>query len=350
VILSAADPSAIAQAARVLANGGLVGMPTETVYGLAARADDTQAVRTIFAAKGRPLDHPLIVHVADLAAVDWFAQTTNPLTRRLMERAWPGPVSVVLPRRAGVAEAAAAGQPSVALRCPAHPVAQALLRACEALGIPGLAAPSANRFGRVSPTTAQHVADEFGQALLVLDGGPCAEGIESAIVDARGPQPRLLRPGSVPREHLEALLDAPVLWADAASPRLSGSLEAHYAPAAKLVLLPATARSQTLQALVREQGVGRVAWWRREPGAGPAAGPTDTVVSGLGDVRAMPDNPSGAAHELFAQLRRWDAAGYPVIAVDEPPAGSAWDGVRDRLRRAAAASAPVTTPEPRDKT
>ncbi len=194
------DAVALAEAAATLRAGGLVGLPTETVYGLAADATNPTAVAKIFAAKGRPSDHPLIVHVADAGGVGHFAASVPGFAQRLMAAFWPGPLTLILPRRPEVAAAAAGGQDSVGLRCPAHPVAQALLRACAEMGVPGLAAPSANLFGRVSPTTAAHVLGEFGSDLLVLDGGPCRVGIESTIVDCSRGVPVLLRPGQLTPE------------------------------------------------------------------------------------------------------------------------------------------------------
>ncbi len=189
------DPQAILEAARRIQAGELVGFPTETVYGLGADASNDDAVAGIFAAKGRPANHPLIVHVADAAQVGDYAASVPPFAARLMQAFWPSPLTVILPRREGIASAAAGGQDSIGLRCPAHPVALAFLKACRT----GVAGPSANRFGRVSPTTAQHVAGEFGDALLVLDGGPCAVGIESSIVDCTRGRPVLLRPGVLTR-------------------------------------------------------------------------------------------------------------------------------------------------------
>ncbi|MEP6589164.1 MAG: L-threonylcarbamoyladenylate synthase, partial [Polaromonas sp.] len=189
MILPGTDPQAILEAARRIQAGGLVGFPTETVYGLGADASGDDAVAGIFAAKGRPSDHPLIVHVADASQVNDYASSVPPFAARLMQSFWPGPLTVILPRREGVAAAAAGGQNSIGLRCPAHPVALAFLKACLELGVSGVAGPSANRFGRVSPTTAAHVNQEFGDELLVLDGGPCAVGIESSIVDCTRGRP-----------------------------------------------------------------------------------------------------------------------------------------------------------------
>lgn len=191
MILSGTDPQAILEAARRIQAGELVGFPTETVYGLGADASSDKAVAGIFAAKGRPSDHPLIVHVADAAQVNDYAASVPPFAARLIKAFWPGPLTVILPRKPGVAAAAAGGQDSIGLRCPSHPVALAFLKACNT----GVAGPSANRFGRVSPTTAQHVQQEFGDGLLVLDGGPCEVGIESSIVDCTRGRPVLLRPG-----------------------------------------------------------------------------------------------------------------------------------------------------------
>jgi tRNA threonylcarbamoyl adenosine modification protein (Sua5/YciO/YrdC/YwlC family) len=211
MILDGTLPESIAAAARAVRSGALLGLPTETVYGLAADASSDAAVAQIFAAKGRPSDHPLIVHVADASGIAHFAREVPGFAQKLVDAFWPGPLTLILPRRPGVATAATGGQDSVGLRCPAHPVAHAVLQACAApgdgpeLGGPpvwGLAAPSANRFGRVSPTTAQHVQDELGADLLVLDGGPCDVGIESTIVDCTRGVPVLLRPGAITREQI----------------------------------------------------------------------------------------------------------------------------------------------------
>jgi L-threonylcarbamoyladenylate synthase len=319
-----AQAADIAAAAAHLAQGELLAFPTETVYGLGARADDDAAVARIFAAKGRPADHPLIVHVADASAAAHFAASLNEPARRLMAAFWPGPVTLIVPRRAGVAAAAAGGQASIGLRLPAHPLAQALLAAAARLGVPGVAGPSANRFGRVSPTTAAHVVDEFGPALWVLDGGPCAVGIESAIVDCTRERPALLRPGQLGRERLEAALGQPLAEPDAASPRASGTLESHYAPSAPVQLLPTADLAARL---------------RHGPPAGPGqgVGVYSRLPAGPGWVyRPMPDDAAAVAHDLFGVLRELDAAGVAAIWVEAPPPDAAWDGIRDRLQRAAA--------------
>ena len=309
MILDGSLPESVAAAARALRDGALLGLPTETVYGLAADASSDTAVAQIFAAKGRPIDHPLIVHVADASGIAHFAREVPAFAQALVDAFWPGPLTLILPRLAGVATAATGGQDSVGLRCPAHPVAHAVLQACAApgdgpeLGGPpvwGLAAPSANRFGRVSPTTAQHVQDELGEALLVLDGGPCGVGIESTIVDCTRGVPVLLRPGAITRTQIAAACGIKPLSKDelpALTPRASGTLEAHYAPAAKVRLMDARALQTGLDLLGAE----------------------------------------AAAQQLFAALRSFDDTGVRLIWIETPPDTPDWEGVRDRLQRAAAA-------------
>jgi L-threonylcarbamoyladenylate synthase len=317
------DPVALADAVASLAAGQLVAFPTETVYGLGARADDDAAVAGIFAAKGRPSDHPLIVHVGDASAAGEFAGGWPVLAQRLAEAFWPGPVTVIVPRLGGLGAAAAGGQPSIGLRCPDHPVARALLQAAAAAGVRGIAAPSANRFGRVSPTTAAHVRDEFGDGLTVLDGGPCAAGIESTIVDCTRARPVLLRPGVLARAALEAALGESLLDADAAAPRASGTLASHYAPSARVRLLDGAELAARLAAGGVPRGVG--VYSRRAMLLPPG------VIR-----RAMPDGAVAAAQALFADLRAFDADGVEELWVEAPPADADWEGVRDRLQRSAA--------------
>jgi L-threonylcarbamoyladenylate synthase len=326
VLLDGRDDSAIERAAATLVAGELVAFPTETVYGLGARADDDAAVAKVFAAKGRPADHPLIVHVAEPSDGIVFASQRPLAARRLIDAFWPGPLTVIVPRALGMAAAAAGGQDTIGLRCPAHPVARTLLAAVRRHGVLGVAAPSANRFGRISPTRAAHVVAEFGDALPVLDGGDCDVGIESSIVDCSGAHPVLLRPGMIVRERLEAVLGEALRAPDAASPRAPGTLESHYAPRAKLRLMPAAMLNTALQML----GTGplKLAVYSRTVPL-PARSPLRH--------RAMPAEADRAAHELFAALRELDADGVDLIWVEEPPAEPAWDGVRDRLQRAAAA-------------
>jgi len=325
-ILDGTDTAAIQRAAAELAAGELVAFPTETVYGLGARADDDAAVDKIFAAKGRPADHPLIVHAADVAGARAFASDWPASAQRLADAFWPGPLTVIVPRRDGMGAASAAGQDSIGVRCPSHPVALALLQAAAALGVAGVSGPSANRFGRISPTRAAHVHEEFGDALTIVDGGDCQMGIESAIVDCSRAQPALLRPGVLTRAQIEAALGAPLRAPGADAPRASGTLEAHYAPRAKLRLMSAEQLRDALDVLPKS-AVNPVAVYFR------------TVVPGRAAraARPMPDNPIAAAHELFAALRELDASGARLIWVETPPDAPAWEGVRDRLRRAAAA-------------
>ena len=323
--------AAVRAAARTLADSGLVAFPTETVYGLGARADDDRAVAAIFVAKGRPADHPLIVHVAGPEQAAHFASDIPPVAQRLIAVFWPGPLTLIVPRRPGMADAAASGLATIGLRCPAHPVARELLAAARALGVPGVAAPSANRFGRISPTTAQHVREDLGAALSVLDGGACEVGIESAIVDCSRGHPVLLRPGAIAREALAAAAGEALRAPDLNAPRASGTLEAHYAPRARLHLAPATALQSGVEETTRS-AEGRVAVYSRSA----------PQQMGLADVsrflwRRMPDEASAAAHELFAVLRELDRPDTAHIWVEEPPATPAWEGVRDRLQRAAAA-------------
>jgi L-threonylcarbamoyladenylate synthase len=318
------DAAALRHAAERLAAGALVAFPTETVYGLGARADDDIAVAAIFSAKGRPADHPLIVHLAEPAAIDEFAQPPGEIAAALIARFWPGPLTLILPRLAGRGAAAAAGLPTIGLRCPSHPVARAWLHECARLGVTGVAAPSANRFGRVSPTTAAHVAQEFGPDLLVIDGGPCSVGIESAIVDCTRDAPALLRPGSLDRRALERALGRPLSAGDALSPRAPGTLAAHYAPRAKVVLLDTAALRLAL------------AGGRLPPGLAVYSRLVPPAAAGLG-YRPMPGDAWAVAHELFAVLRQFDASGAALIWVEQPPPEPEWDGVRDRLTRAAAA-------------
>ncbi len=330
MIRDARDPDAIAEAVRRLAAGELVAFPTETVYGLGADAGNDAAVAKIFAAKGRPADHPLIVHVADAAGAQAFAAELPPFAQRLAQAFWPGPLTLILPRQPGIGRAASGGQDSIGVRCPSHPGAQALLRACAEArpAVLGLAGPSANQFGRVSPTTAAHVQDEFGEGLLVLDGGPCDVGIESAIVDCTRGRPVLLRPGVLTREQIEAACGEPLRSPEdlaQAAPRASGTLESHYAPRARVRLMDAAALQSALDVLGAD--AAKIAVYARAT----LRTPSRKLLQ-----RRMPDDAARAARELFAVLRELDEQGVALIWVETPPAGPEWEGVRDRLGRAAA--------------
>ncbi len=327
------DPVVIAEAAEALAAGELVAFPTETVYGLGARADDDAAVARIYAAKGRPAGHPLIVHVAEAASARPFCAAWPDLAQRLVAAFWPGPMTVIVPRADGMAAASAGGQATIGLRCPSHPVALALLRAAAARGVPGIAAPSANRFGRLSPTQAAHVVAELGTELRVLDGGDCDVGIESTIVDCSRGRAVLLRPGSLTRGAIEAVLGQPLEDRDVGAPRASGTLASHYAPRAKVRLMaPGMLRSALhllanppSDATARNSAVALAVYSRLPVPSGSAVA-----------HQVMPPRADLAAHELFTVLRRFDDLGAQLIWVEEPPAGPEWDGVRDRLWRACA--------------
>lgn len=326
-ILDASSQDAIERAADALAAGEVVAIPTETVYGLAVDAAEPQAVRKLFALKERPAAHPLPVLVADAAAAQHFAASVPPAAEKLMAAFWPGALTLVLPRRDGVADEAAGGQSSIALRSSSHPATQRLLAACAARGIQGLACPSANRFGRISSTQAAHVAAEFGDALPVLDGGACSVGIETSIVDCTREPLVLLRPGAVARDAIERIAGSALIGRDALPKSAQEEAQAgHYAPRAKVRLMDGKMLKTALELLGAQ--AKNIAVWARAP--------LQSASSQL-VLRRMPDDAQAAAHELFAVLRGFDDAGVKLIWVQEPPAGSAWDAVRDRLRRAAAA-------------
>jgi L-threonylcarbamoyladenylate synthase len=324
-----ATPESIAEAARLIRAGRLVAFPTETVYGLGANALDESAVRRIFAAKGRPSFNPVIAHVARAADARALVTAWPDAAERLAARFWPGPLTLVLPKRASVPDAATAGLPAVAVRVPAHPVALALL---EAAGVP-IAAPSANRYTQVSPTTAQHVERALGDRVdLILDGGPTAVGIESTVVDLTGDRPRLLRPGMIDAAALGEVLGAPPPRAATPqrgdAPRLApGMVERHYAPRAAVWLFDpawpqeAAVRLRALHAEGRTVGALLLS-------PAPAELAIDHPI-------AMPDDPARYARQLYAALHELDDAGCAAILAERPPAGERWIGVRDRLERAA---------------
>ena len=315
------DPARIEEAVALLNAGELVAFPTETVYGLGADARNPAAVARIFAAKGRPASHPLIVHVSGTAAAkEWIADLPDS-AKRLADAFWPGPLTIVLPKAAGVPAAITGGQSTVALRVPAHPVARALLAAFGG----GIAAPSANRYGRISPTSADDVREELGDRVgLVLDGGPCAVGLESTIVACIGGRVSLLRPGAVSRSQLEDIV-GPVADADASSPRAPGRDHSHYAPRTTLFVISA---GELLPEVNRAlAGGGRLAVIAR--GAAP-------VVSDRLVWRQLDSQPAGYGRALYAALRELDRLGAARIFVEEVPGEEAWAAIADRLRRAAA--------------
>ncbi len=321
-------PDTVRQAAAILESGGLVAFPTETVYGLGADAENPTAVARIYAAKGRPSDHPLIVHLPPEADIAYWSDETPEVARKLIAAFWPGPLTLILKKAAHVPGAVTGGQDSIGLRCPSHPVAQALLRAFKQ-GRGGVAAPSANRFGHVSPTTAQHVRDEFGGDVrigMILDGGQSEVGIESTILDlsrlaTHGPV--LLRPGHIGADRIAEVIGVVPGAPDADAPRASGSLDAHYAPRTPLALIAAN-EIETRLIQLKMAGRRAAVMFHSAPSV------SSTVLQ-----RQLPPDPAGYAHDLYAALRALDEAGADVILVEVPPQDAVWHGVNDRLHRAA---------------
>ena len=346
------DPAAIAHAARVLRSGGLVAFPTETVYGLGANALDSAAVARIYAAKGRPAWNPVIAHVATVADARALTSAWSDDAERLAQAFWPGPLTLVLPRSKIVPDIATAGLDGIAIRIPNHPVALALIRAA---GRP-IAAPSANRFTQVSPTTAQHVLSSLGDRVdVIIDGGSSDVGIESSVCDLTGATPTLLRPGMITRAQLELVLGRPVQTArrraedgaknvahkgetitvsadDPNTPaqRSPGMSDRHYAPRADVWLFETSQHGDIAQALVDRQRAGI---------AGRITAlllSTDTLPLATGDaIVRMPDQPAAYARQLYAALHAADNASSAVVIVERPPDSEAWLAVLDRLNRAA---------------
>ena len=323
---AAPDPSAIAEAVRVLRQGGLVGIPTETVYGLAARALDETSVARVYAAKGRPPHHPLIAHVLDEPQARSLAASWPERATTLARLFWPGPLTIVVDRAATVLAAVAGGADSIAIRAPSHPVARAVIRE---LGEP-LAAPSANRYQGLSPTTAAHVAKQMGDVVdLVLDAGPCDAGIESTVVDVRSDPPRVLRPGAVDLAALRGVLPGIEAQSDSlrgASPRVSPGMEArHYAPRARLILADTWVEAQRIAYGLAGTGAraGLVTYEKR----------TSSVREERVLVRTLPRDPTQYARLLYQTLHDLDDAGVDAIVVQGVPQDDAWWAVADRLRR-----------------
>jgi L-threonylcarbamoyladenylate synthase len=317
-VLPAHEPAAIDEAAAVLRRGGLVAFPTETVYGLGADAFNPRAVARVFEVKARPSFDPLIVHLADAADLGRVSPTNDARVSALAARFWPGPLTLVLPRSPEVPDLVTSGLDSVGVRVPAHPAAHALIAAA---GTP-VAAPSANPFGYVSPTTAAHVAELLGRAVdLVLDGGPCRVGVESTILSVTGEPPVILRPGGIPREALEEALGLRLHVADRRSrPLAPGQLDKHYATQTPLRILPGQAGHAPDDA----GRVGLLAW--RSVGAGGYAAT---------EVLAPDGSPESAAARLFAALRRLDGAGLDLILAEPCDEAGLGHAIMDRLRRAA---------------
>ena len=308
--------SDVQQAAAVIRAGGLVGMPTETVYGLAADAASGPALARLYAVKGRPADHPSIVHVASVEDAAGWAAVWPAQAELLARRFWPGPLTLILPAGERAHPAALGGTGTIALRIPDAPLALALI---EAAGT-GLAAPSANRFGRVSPTTALHVAEDLGQDVaVILDGGRCSIGVESTIVDLTGPHPRILRPGAITAEMLEEALAEPLSPLVEGAPRAPGTLAAHYAPQLPVLLIDDPLDVD-------------------DPGSTTLIAPTGTAAQGFHAVVDAGATPAVYAERLYALLRASDLSGAARIAVLPPPPTGIGLAVLDRLRRAAASA------------
>lgn len=322
------DPDAVQRAVAQLARGALIGLPTETVYGLAADATQEEAVRKIFSLKGRPTGHPLIVHLSGADQLPQWASKIPAAAYDLAEAFWPGPLTMILPRHPSVLDVVTGGHPTVGLRVPAHPVAQALLGAYAKQHSGALAAPSANRFGRVSPTRAEHVRAEFGDALaMVLEGGACPVGIESTIVDLSGPTPQLLRPGKIGLEALQRVV-GPLDVPQRSSTPASGTLSSHYAVSVPTYgnCDPASLPLSWAQSPGLRRGwIGMVA--PEHPGE-------DWIVEVLGS------DPHSFAQGFYATLRRLEAAGAVEIYIQSLPEEDSWRGIRDRVQRACAAHPP----------
>lgn len=324
------DEAVIKAAAALLEQGKLVAFPTETVYGLGADAENPVAVAAIFAAKGRPSDHPVIVHVAAGAELSHWAVAIPAEAEKLTAAFWPGPLTLIMKRAPAIPDAVSGGQDSIGLRCPSHPVALSLLQSFKN-GQGGIAAPSANRFGHVSPTTAQHVIDEFGDGATsplacVLDGGQSEVGIESTIVDlsrmaTHGPV--LLRPGQISAAQIAAVIGRMPAAPDAAAPRASGTLESHYAPQTPVALVAGSQLADVIHQLARKHTPFCLLHFSAVAG----------TTAGLS--QQLPADPDAYAHALYAALRSFDESGSEVILVETPPQDARWDGVNDRLRRAA---------------
>ena len=326
-----AGADAIARAVELLLAGRLIGLPTETVYGLAADANNPEAVAKIFAAKGRPADHPLIVHLGADDLLPNYAREIPDDAWALAEAFWPGPLTLILKRAASVPDCVTGGQDTVGIRVPAHPVALELLRVFAAKNPSrgGVAAPSANKFGRISPTRASHVAQELGDEVsLILDGGDCLVGIESTIVDLSRGVPVILRPGAITEAQIELVLGKPVVAASVvqnsihSAPRVSGSLASHYAPRTPLTVLP-------LEAIEEKLAAGHCAVIVRDRKSLPE------TLRQHGDVMVLADQPASFAHDFYRVLRDLDEKDYRNIYVQSLPDTADWLAVRDRLGRAA---------------
>jgi len=327
------DQLAITEAAALLEQGKLVAFPTETVYGLGADAENLSAVAAIYAAKGRPANHPVIVHVAEHADLQHWVQHIPTEAEKLIQAFWPGPLTLILKRSSHIPDAVSGGQDTIGLRCPSHPVAIDLLKQFKK-GQGGIAAPSANRFGHVSPTSAQHVMTEFSelQANIItglIDGGACEVGIESTIVDCSRISTTgivLLRPGYITAEQITAVIGLEVKAPDQAAPRVSGALDAHYAPRTPLLLI----KQDELQQVMKRLEANQQSFVLMTCGGGQSSFQPSALMT-----HQLPSDSKAYAHGLYAGLRLLDEKKAQIMLVELPPQDEAWRGVNDRLRRAA---------------
>lgn len=306
----------ILEAVEILRKGGLVAIPTETVYGLGADASNNEALKKIFAAKNRPMDHPLIVHIGDVSQLKEWAQDISPQVLELAKCFWPGPLTLILKKASQVSDLVTGGQNTVGLRMPNHPVALELLRTFKG----GIAAPSANKFGRISPTSAEAVREELGTAVdMILDGGACDVGVESTILDMSGNQPVILRPGMITKKQIEDIVKIPVLEKQKISPRVSGSFESHYAPQTKTLLLDKPAIEKYLAEEVKPVAVLALSQFSVK----------DNVI-----LCRMPEDAKTYAHDLYQKLRELDKKALYAIIIEEVPSTEEWAGISDRLIKA----------------
>lgn len=320
-----ASQAELEAAVDALRDGELVAFPTETVYGLGANASNPAAVRKVFELKGRPASHPLIVHIDQRKYLKRWVREVTPAAEKLAEAFWPGPLTLVLPRAEGVHDVVTGGQDTIAIRIPSHPMARQLL---DAFG-GGIAAPSANRYGRISATRAEHVADEFGEAVkVILDGGECQVGLESTIVSCSGDEVRLLRPGGITLGQLRNVVGEVAVGPNSAAPRVPGSTAAHYSPVTPVAIVPG-GELDALAASLSEGGQRIAVLAQRLP-----LKTYETVTWINAGKRA-----EAFGHDLYANLRTLDKAGCTRILVQEVPGDERWDAVRDRIARAAAGSA-----------
>lgn len=310
----------LTRAVNILKSGGLVAFPTETVYGLGADAKNPTALKKIFHAKERPIDHPLIVHIGEIGQLSEWAVNITPWALQLAHAFWPGPLTLILPKAHGVLDLITGGQETVGIRIPHHPVALALLNQFGS----ALAAPSANRFGRISPTTKEAVLEELGSSVdMVLEGGQCEVGVESTIVDATGEKPQILRPGMITASQIEAVIQQAVSLKTKNAPRVSGSLESHYAPRTSTRILTSEQLITYLQQFPKTD-LPRVVITRK-----PLKLPHENITCIM-----MPETAKEYAHDLYRTLRELDKKNYQEIIIEALPSDPEWIAICDRIERA----------------